>query len=332
MAINRISCCAAGVALLAALLPAMPVQAQSYPDKPIRMVLGVPPGGAVDGLARVVAAYLEPALGQNVIIDNRPGGSNKIANDIVARSAPDGYTLFMMGSSQPQVEAAALSSGKPRQFDTLREFTAVGTFATNTYALVVHPSLPVNNAKEFIALAKAKPGYITYGSSGIGKSDHVAGALLEQRTGIKLLHVPYSGIGFVVQDMLAGRILASFGALPFMAPHIRAGKLRLIGIVSAHKSFQFPDVPTLAEAIPLPGYAVETWIGVLAPAKTPAAVVNKLNTVINKMLKDDAFVTKGLHPLGMGAWPQTPDQMTALIRSDLKLYTKLFKDIGLKLE
>jgi len=322
----------AGVAMAAALVPAMPVLAQSYPSKPIRFVLAVPPGGSVDALARVVGQRLGSAVDQPVVIDNRPGGSNKIATDIVARSAPDGYALYMMGSSQPQVEATALGAGQPRPFDTLRDFTSVGTLVTNTYALIVHPSVPAKNAAEFIALAKAKPDSITYGSTGVGKSDHIAGALFEKMTGIKMLHVPYKGLGLVVNDLLAGRVQASFGALPIMAAQIRAGKLRVIGIVSAQKSFQFPDVPTLAEAVPLPGYAVETWIGVMAPAKTPAAVISRLNSEFNKMLKDDAFVKNSLHPLGLGAWPQTPNQMTNLIRDELQKYTKLFKELGIQPE
>jgi tripartite-type tricarboxylate transporter receptor subunit TctC len=322
----------AGAALVAALIPAMPVWAQSYPSKPIRIVLAVPPGGSVDGLARVVGKYLSAAVGQPVIIDNRPGGSNKIATDITASSPPDGYTLYIMGSSQPQVEASAISSGQTRPFDTLRDLASVATIATNTYALVVHPSVPAKNVKEFIALAKARPGQITYGSSGVAKSDHVAGALLEQMTGIKMLHVPYKGLGDAVREMISGRILACFGALPIMAPHINAGKLRLLGVVSAEKSFQFPDTPTLAEAIPLKGYAVETWIGMMAPVKTPEAIVTRLNTEINKMLRDDAFVKNGLHPIGLGAWPKTPDQMTALIRDDLQKHIKLFKELNIKLE
>ena len=332
MKISRALRRAAGMAVAAVLFPAVPVFAQSYPSKPIRIVLAVPPGGSVDALGRVVGRYLESAVGQPVIIDNRPGGSAKIATDYVAKSAPDGYTLYLMGSSQAMVEAGAIAFDRPRPFDTLRDLTAVATLATNTYALIVHPSLPVKTAAEFVALAKAKPGYISYGSSGVGTSAHVAAALLEQMTKTRMLHVPFKGLGEAVQQLLPGEIQALFSALPVMEPHIRAGKLRLIGPVSADRSFQFPEVPTLAEALPLPGYALETWLGMLAPANTPAAIVNRLNGEFNKMLRDDAFVKKSLHPLGLGAWPRTPDQMTDLLRNELQKYTRLFKELGIKLE
>ncbi|MCC6472678.1 MAG: tripartite tricarboxylate transporter substrate binding protein [Burkholderiales bacterium] len=322
----------AAIALAAALLPALPARAQSYPSQPVRFVLSVPPGGSVDSLGRVVAKYLSPNLGQPVIIENKPGGSNRIATDFAARSAPDGHTLLMLGSSQAQVEAAAISTGQPRPFDTLRDFTSVGTLATNTDALVVHPSLPVKTAADFVAFARSKPGYITYGSTGVAKSDHIAAALFEQMTGARMLHVPFKGLGDAIPQLIAGRILTLFSALPPMAAHIRSGKLRLIGVVSAERSFLFPDAPTLAEALPLPGDAVETWIGMMAPAKTPAPVVSRLNGEIRKMLQDEAFVKQSLHPLGLSPWGHTPEEMTRFVQGELATYTKLFKDIGLKLE
>lgn len=323
---------AAAIAAIAATVAAPAVAQQNYPNQIIRIVLAVPPGGSVDSLARVVAKYQTGNLGQPVIIDNKPGGSNKVATEFVAKAAPDGYTLYQMGSSQPQVEATALSNGVPSPYDTLRDLTSIGTLATNTYALVVHPSIPARTANEFIAFAKSKPGFITYGSTGVGKSDHVAGALFAQMTGIDLLHVPFKGLGEAVQELVPGRILTAFSALPVMAAHVKAGKLRLIGPVSTDRSFQFPDVPTLAEQVPLPGYAVETWIGIMAPVKTPRPLITRLNGEINKMLKDESFVTTQMHPLGLGAWSKTPEQMTALINDDLKKYTKLFKELGVKFE
>jgi tripartite-type tricarboxylate transporter receptor subunit TctC len=295
-------------------------------------VLGVPPGGSVDTLARAVSQHLGTRLGQPILVDNKPGASNKIATDFVAKSAPDGYTLLSIGSSAPVTEAAAIATGGERLFDTLRDFTCVGTIASNTYALAVSPSIGVNSVAEFIAFAKAKPGYINYGSAGVAKTDHVAAELFSQGTGIKMTHVPFKGIGEAINQMLAGRIHACFSALAPMAPHIRAGKLRLLGVVSSERSELFPEAPTLAEAVPLPGYAVEAWIGIVAPKNTPPAVINKLSAEFARMIKDETFVKTMLLPNGLEPFQKSPSQMTAMFRGEIDRYTKLFKTIGVKLD
>lgn len=316
---------------VAAALPAA-ASAQAFPNRPIRIVLGVPPGGSVDTLARAAAQQLSVQMGVPVIVDNKPGASNKIATDFVAKSPADGYTLLSVGSSAPMTEAVAVANGGERMFDTLRDFTTVGTVAGNTYALVVSPTLGVNNVAEFIAFAKAKPGFINYGSAGVAKTDHVAAELFSQGTGVKMVHVPFKGIGEAINQMLAGRIHACFSALAPMAPHIRAGKLRLLGVVSAERSQLFPDAPTLAEAVPLPGYAVEAWIGLVAPARTPPEVVARLNTEISRMLKDPAFVKNQLVPNGLEPFYKTGPDMAAMFRGEVDKYAKLFKTIGVKLE
>jgi tripartite-type tricarboxylate transporter receptor subunit TctC len=320
---------------LAAALPGLS-QAQgapaAYPNKPIRLVLGVPPGGSVDTLARVVAQQLGTAMGVPVIVENKPGASNKIATDFVAKSAPDGYTLLSIGSSAPVTEAAAIATGGERLFDTLRDFTPVGTIAGNTYALAVSPTLGVANVSEFIAFAKSKPGFVNYGSAGVAKTDHVAAELFSQGTGIKMTHVPFKGIAEAINQMLAGNIHCCFSALAPMSAHIRAGKLRLLGVVSSERSQLFPDAPTLAEAVPLPGYAVEAWIGIVAPARTPPAVVNKLNAEFARMLKDEAFVKNMLLPNGLEPFLKSPAEMGAMFRGELERYITLFKTIGVKLD
>lgn len=319
-------------ATLPAILPSTAGAQAAFPNRPIRLVLGVPPGGSVDTLGRAVGQYLSTSMGVSVIVDNKPGASNKIATDFVAKSAPDGYTLLSVGSSAPVTEAAAIATGGDRLFDTLRDFTPIGTIAGNTYALVVSPTLGVSNVAEFIAYAKKNPGLINYGSAGVAKTDHVAAELFSQGTGIKMVHVPFKGIGEAINQMLAGRIHACFSALAPMAPHIRAGKLRLLGVVSAERSQLFPDAPTLAEAVPLPGYAVEAWIGVVGPRNMPADVVARLNGELAKMLKDEAFVKNMLLPNGLEPFHKTPAAMTTMFRGEIDRYTKLFKTIGVKLD
>ncbi len=328
---NRRHILALGVA---AALPAVARAQETFPTsgRPIRLVLGVPPGGSVDALARAVGQYLTTAMGTSVIVENKPGASNKIATDLVKGSPPDGHTLLSVGSSAPMSEAAAIAGGGARPFDTLRDFAPVGTIASNTYALAVNASLPVKNVAEFIEFAKARPGFINYGSAGVAKTDHVAAELFSQRTGIKMVHIPYKGIGEAINSMIAGHIHACFSALAPMAPHIRNGNLRLLGVVSASRSQMFPDAPTLAEAVPLPGYAVEAWLGMVAPKQTPPAIVNRLNTEFGRMVKDEAFVKNMLQPLGLEPFHKSPAEMSAMFSAEVDNYTKLFKDIGIKLD
>lgn len=322
---------ALGIASALPTVPGIAGAQAAYPNRPIRLVLGVPPGGSVDTLARAVGQKLGEQLGVSIIVDNKPGASNKIATDFVANSPPDGYTLLSVGSSAPMTEAAAIATGTERLFDTLRDFTSVGMMATNTYALAVSATLPITNIAEFIAFAKAKPGFINYGSAGVAKTDHVAAELFSQGTGVKMVHVPFKGIGEAITQMVAGRIHACFSALAPMAPQIRAGKLRLLGVVGSQRSQLFPEVPTIAEAVPLPGYAVDAWLGLVAPAKTPPEIVNRLNTEIARMLKDEAFVKNMLLPNGLEPLTKSPAIMNTMFRDEVERYAKLFKAIDLKL-
>jgi tripartite-type tricarboxylate transporter receptor subunit TctC len=317
---------------LAAALPLAARAEKAWPDHPIRLVLGVPPGGSVDTLARALGQRLGADLAAPVIVDNRPGASGKIATNYVAKSAADGYTLLSLGSSSPMSEAAAIATGTERPFDVLRDFESLGTIASNTYALAVNASLPIHDVHEFIAYAKAHPDTLNYGSAGVAKTDHVAGELFAQEAGIRIVHVPFKGLGEAITQMIAGRIQCCFSALAPMAPHIRAGKLRLLGVVSSQRSRMFPDAPTLAEAVPLPGYAVEAWIGFAAPAKTPPAVANRLYAEFTQLLKDDTFVNTMLVPNGLDPFARSPAEMAALYRHDLDKYTALFRKIHLKLD
>jgi tripartite-type tricarboxylate transporter receptor subunit TctC len=321
-----------GLFLAAAALVVMPVQAQNFPTKPIRMVLAVTPGGTIDILARIVCQHLTAKLGQPCIVDNRPGGSGAIGTNFVAKSAPDGYTLFLMGSSQSTVEAAAISGGKERPFDTLGGLTGVSLLVTNPYVLAVHPSLPVKNAKEFIALARSKPGAIVYGSSGIGRTDHVAGEMFAYMTGIKLLHVPYKGVGPVVTALLSGEVQAAYTALPPMLSYVQAGRLRVLGLVGGSRTPLMPELPTLAEAVPLKGYKVGAWMGLMAPKGTPKPVVDLLNRELVQMVKSADFARQAVQPHGLDPIGSSPEELTDLLRTELDLYTRLFKDTGIKLE
>ena len=315
----------------ACIMTPAPAQSQSYPAKPIRIVVGVPPGGTVDALARASAPYLSPLLGQPVIVENRPGASNRIANQLVADAAPDGHTLLSLGSSQVLIDAASLATGEERSFDTLKQLALVTTMVTNPYGIIVRGDLPVKTLNDFISLARAKPQSLNYGSTGVGKVDHVAMEMLQQQTGMQLLHVPFKGAGDALAQLLPGRIDVLLNSVASVLPQIRSGKVRLLAIVGSERSAVLPDVPTVAEAVPLPGYRVDVLIAIGVPAKTPAAIVNRLNAEYKKVLADEAFVIKVLQPQGLGPFYKTPADTTATFRAELEKYAKLFKDLGLKI-
>jgi tripartite-type tricarboxylate transporter receptor subunit TctC len=273
--------------LLAVLMAsAQPALAQgAYPNKPIKMIVPFAAGGGTDLLARALAARLSESLGQQVVVENRAGGNTLIGTEAVVRAAPDGYTLLMQTNNL--ATNPTLYKGKI-SFDTRKDLIPVALVAGNPHVLVVHPSVPAKDLKEFIALAKARPGFITFATAGSGTVNHLTGELLKMRAGIDMTHVPYKGSGALMPDLLGGQVQALFAAMPTVTAFIKDQRLRPIAVTTPRRFPGLPDVPTIAES-GFPGYDLSSWFGVLAPAGTPKAVIDRLNADINKALKDPSL-------------------------------------------
>ena len=254
----------------------------AYPNKPIRIVVPFAPGGGTDILARTLAAKMAEGLGQQVIVENRAGGNTLIGTEAVVRAAPDGYTLLMQTNNL--ASNPTLYKGKIT-FDTRRDLVPIALVAGNPHVLVVHPSVPARDFTEFIALARAKPGTITFATAGSGTVNHLTGELLKMRAGIDMTHVPYKGSGALMPDLLGGQVNALFAAMPTVTGFIKDKRLRAIAVTTPRRFHGLPDVPTIAES-GYPGYELSSWFGLLAPAGTPNAVIERLNAEINKALKD----------------------------------------------
>ena len=302
------------------------VAAQTYPAKAVRVVIPWPPGGSNDAVGRLVMQKLGESLGQQFIVDNRPGAAGSIGADVVAKAPPDGYTLMV--HSTTHVGNAHLY--KKLAYDTLKDFTSVGLLSGQPGALTVHPSLPVKNVREFIALAKAKPGQVLYSSSGNGSAPHLSMALFTSMSGIELVHVPYKGGAPQVTALVAGEAQASLATIATVVNQIRAGKLRVLGVSSAKPSPALPGVPTIAQS-GVPGYEMAPWIGVFAPAGTPKAIIDRLNTEINKALAQRDMQEK-LSNQALDPWPSTPEEMNRQLKADFDKYGKLIQMTGAKVE
>lgn len=301
--------------------------AQDYPNKPIRMVVGFPPGGGTDVVARILAPRLSELLGQPVVIENRPGATGTVAAGQVAKSAPDGYTI-MMGHISVNAIAPAMFSNLA--YDVIADFAPVGIAAAVPHFVVAHPSLPVGSLKDLIAHLKAQPGK-TFPSAGNGSMPHLAGELFKSLAGVQLVHVPYKGTGQSMQDLLGGQHVVAFDTMPASAPHVRSGRLRALAVSTPARLPAFPDVPTAAEA-GLPGYQLTTWYGVFAPAGTPAAIVNRLHAELVKAMQTPETKAR-LEAVGAdGTVSRSPEEFAALVRSDTARYAKIVKDIGLKID
>lgn len=301
------------------------VQAQTYPSKVVRIVLGFPAATTVDLLVRPLAQKLGESLGQQFIVENRAGATGLIANEAVARAAPDGYML--LGAPGSSLTSSPQMFAKP-PFDVLRDFAPIAQIGAFGYVLIAHPGVPVRNVKQLIALARAKPGFLTYGSSGIGSGFHLAGELFTSMAHVNMLHVPYKGGAAAMNDMLAGRIDVMFYSLAVTLPQIRAGKLRPLGVTGVKRDVLLPEVPTMEEA-GLKGYEITGWHGLLAPAGTPAAVLDKLNAEIVRILQT-ADMRKLWERFGMETPSTTRAQFAAVIKSDYEMYAKLIKSAGIK--
>jgi tripartite-type tricarboxylate transporter receptor subunit TctC len=301
-------------------------QAQAYPSKPIRVIVPFPPGGSTDFLARIVGQKLTAAWGQQVIIDNRPGAGGTVGAAEAARAAPDGYTL-LMGAVHHEI-ATSVYAKLP--YDFQKDFAPITTVAIVPNVLVVNPSIPVHSVKELIAYAKANPGKLTYGSAGMGTAHHLIGEQFNLQAGVDILHVPYKGSAPAVADLIAGQVSLMYDTVSSCLPHIKAGKLRPLGVATAKRSASLPDVPTIAEAA-LPGFEVTTWFGFVAPAKTPAEIITKLNTEIVKILNmpdvRERLLAAGSEPVG-----NTPEQMAAQIARETAAFAKIVKQAKLVVE
>ena len=315
------------VALLVLSLAAFPVAAQAWPAKPIRYIVPFPPGGATDIIARAVAGEISKTLGQQVVIDNRGGAGGNIGTDIVAKAAPDGYTI-LMGTVGTHGINVSLYSKLP--YDAVRDFAPVTLVATVPNVLVVHPSVPVKSVKELIAYAKANPGKLNFASSGNGTSIHLSGELFKTMTGVSMVHIPYKGSAPALADLLGGQADLMFDNLPPSLPHIKSGRLHALAVTTARRSAVMPDLPTMAEA-GVPGYESGSWFGVLAPAGTPKDIVNRLNAEIVKALAvpeiRERLQAQGAEPVG-----NTPEQFAAFIRSEITKWAKVVKDSGAKID
>jgi len=312
------------IALL--LAAAAPAQAQTYPARPVKIIVPFAAGGPADLFARQLGQYLSESLKQSFVVEDRPGAGSILGTEAVARSAPDGYTLLLMSNTHTTNES--LIANKP--FALMRDFTAVTPINYSDLLMVVHPSVPAKDLKEFIALAKAKPGQLNYASSGPGTPYHMAGELFKAMSGTNIVHVPYKGSGDARNAVLGGHVQMMFDAITTMAENARAGQVRALGTTGAKRSTVLPDVPTIAEA-GVPGYEATIWIGLMAPAGTPRPIVDMLNAEIGKIIsRDDVqkmWAAQGAVPMRM-----SPSEFDAYLRADIAKWAHVVEVSGAKVE
>jgi len=312
--------------LAAVALPAG-AQTQPWPSKPIKLVVPYAPGGTTDVVARMVAEYLGKQLGQNIIVDNKPGKGAMVGTAIVAKAAPDGYTLLMSVISGLSISPTLYGGG---DFDPMGDFIHVSIASRNPSVLVVNPGFEAKTFKEYVAYAKANPGKLTYATSGAGSSNHLLGARLEQVISAGLVHVPYRGAGPAMIDTIAGNVPSMFDSLPSAAPHIKAGKVRALAVSSEVRSPAFPDVPTMKES-GYPDLISYSWFGISVPAKTPAAIVDRLAAEMQAVLKEPAVI-KRWEEIGAESSTMTPAEVTKFIQSEIDKWVPVVKASGAKPE
>lgn len=302
--------------------------AQSYPNRPIRMVVGFPPGGGADFAARVAAQTLSESLNQQVIVDNRPGANAIIACDFVAKAAPDGYTLLLGVTASHAINPNVY---KKLPYDAIKDFAPITNLGFSPLILVVNPSLPVKSVKELIALAKAKPGQLNFASAGSGNVTHLAAELFKSMAGVQMTHVPYKGSAPAITDVIAGQVSLYFDNIASaLIPHVKAGKLRALAVTSTKRSHVVPDIPTVAES-GVPGFEMTTWSGVFAPAATPPEIVRKLNTELVKGLNGPElkgrFAKQGMEVIG-----NTPEQFAAALKSEIAKWNKIAEAANIRID
>ena len=301
--------------------------AQAYPNKPVRMIVGFPPGGGTDVVARVISQKLSEWWGQAVTVENRAGATGTIGADAVAKSPPDGYTLIM-GHVNSHAIAPNLFAKLP--YDPIKDFAAVAYVGYVPNVLAVHPSINAKSVKELVALLKAKPGQLNYASSGNGSTQHLAGELFKQLTGTNIVHVPYKGSGDAIKDLLAGVVAMNFDTMPPVLPHIQAGKLRGLAISTPKRVAQLPDVPTFVEE-GINGFDVTNWYGIMAPAGTPRDIVQKVNADANKAMQVPE-VRARLESVGTQMREESAAEFEAYMKAEVAKYAKLIKELNVRIE
>jgi len=312
--------------MLLVLAGIVPLAHAAYPEKPVRIIVPFAPGGTADILARTLSSKLPATLGQQVIVENRAGAAGNIGTDLVARSRPDGYTL-LLGLMNTHVVNQALYQKMP--FDGVADFTPISMLAVVVTTMAIHPSLPARNGKEFIALAKARPGQIAYATAGTGSSTHLNAAVFEKMAGIELLHVPYKGGAPAVLDTVAGQTQMIITAATQTLPHVTTGRLRMLGVTRAHRVAMLPDVPAIAEF--LPGYEALVWFGVFGPAGLPRDITMRLNREINQlMIAPDTNVM--MQKMGVEVLQTTPEAFQAKLREEAAYWAKVVRQYGIKVE
>jgi tripartite-type tricarboxylate transporter receptor subunit TctC len=318
-------CAAVLLCAIANLAAIYPARAQQYPSKPVRIIVGSTPGGGADFVARLIGGKLTEAFGQQIIVENRPGGASTLGYEMGMRSAPDGYTLTLITPSysiNPNLYAL--------KFDALTDFTPLILIAKGPLVAVVHPSLPVKTMRDFIAFAKAKPGLITYGSTGQGAIIHLATALFEHMAGIKMTHVPYKGGGPALIDVIAGNIYLNFATPQTGLRQVKAGRVRALAVTTATRLAAAPDIPTIAES-GVPGYEVTNWQALIGPKGIPRPIVDRINNVINQALKSRDMAEK-LQADGVSPAGGTPEQLHEQIRKEIDMWRKVIAQAAIKIE
>ena len=312
--------------LMALLLPAT-AAAQTYPSRPIRLIVTFAPGGGADFVGRAIAQPLSEALGQTVVVDNRAGANGVVGADVAAKAAPDGYTVLLGAAGTLSV---APHLGEPLPFDPIKDFVPVSLVATGSFVVTVNKSLPVNSIQELITYAKANPGKLNFGSSGKGGAPHLATELFASMAGIKMVHVPYRGLGPAVADLLAGQIQVLFADVPLVVEHAKAGNLKALAITGTSRSSVMPDLPTVAEA-GVPGYSAGTWYGVFLPARTSPEITTRLSNALRQVLAAPS-VKAVMAKQGAEAVWDTPQEFTAFTEGESAKWGKLIHDLRIKVE
>ena len=313
--------------VVAVLLMCGAAAAQNYPSKPVRLVVGFAPGGGQDSLARTVAQKLSIAFNQQFVVENRSGAGGTIGADLVAKSPPDGYTLLFAGVASHAINP---NLQKNLPYDPLRDFEAASLLATAPMMVAVHPSLPAQTVQQLVALARAKPGEISYASSGLGSSAHLTGALFMSLSRTNLLHIPYKGVSQGLIDVLSGQVLVIFNAAAALLPHMQAGKLRVLGISSVNRIASLANVPTIAES-GVPGYQAGSWYGIAAPAGTPRPIIDRLSREAATFMKAPELVAR-LNAEAIIAIGSTPEEFTAHIKDELARLGKVIREARITLE
>jgi len=315
---------AAAALAVAGSIPAAPAAEEAYPNRPLRLIVPYPPGGSTDPTARAYGSWISDKWGVSIVVDNRPGAGSTIGHALGAKATPDGYTL-LLGTSGGLVVSPAF--GTRLAYDSVKDFAPIGVGVYVPFLLVVHPSVAAKTTQELVELAKAQPGKINFGSPGTGTPNHLGMELLKAMTGAEFTHVPYKGGGPATIDLVAGRIQAIFGSIPQWQPHLATGRVRAVGIGHPTRVKSMPEVQAIAEI--LPGFNNTSWYGFLAPAGTPAPIINKINAEMNRAASNPEFI-KFIEGMGLEVAKSTPQEMGDLIRSELARWTKVIESAGIK--